>query len=398
MIKSIEQADVNGKKVILRSDFNVPVENGIVRGFQKINDSLSTIDSICDRGGIPIIISHFGRPPKSYDPEFSIKPVADYFRGALGYNVHFATSCVGPSAESVVANAKKGDVVFFENVRFHKEEIENSVEFAREISKFGDIYCNNAFGTAHRAHATTAAITQFFPVEKYAGFLMLTELEYMKKALENPKRLFTAIIGGAKISGKIDVIFNLFNKCDNIIIGGGMMFTFFKARGYEIGKSLVENDKINLAIEIMEYARENDVRLYLPIDVVEADKFASDANYRIVHRKDMNRDWMGLDIGPESIIQFSRIIRDSKTIIWNGPMGVFEIPNFARGTLALARAVGKCTQNGGTTIVGGGDSARAIKQLNYEHMISHISTGGGASLELLEGKILPGVAALEIEE
>lgn len=398
MIKSIADANLDGKRVILRSDFNIPIENGIIRSFKKINDALPTINLIIKKGGIPIIISHLGRPTPETKKDLTLEPVADYFRGALDYNVLFSKDCISESTCNIVNNAKKGDIVFLENIRYYKEESQNDMEFARNLSRFGDVYCNNAFGTAHRAHSSTHAITSFFPNDKYAGLLIFKEIEYLEGALKEPKRPFTAIIGGSKISGKIDVIFSLFDKIDSLIIGGGMMFTFFKARGYEIGNSLVEWDKITLAKEILTEARLKDIKFYLPTDVIEADKFSNDANFRIVHRRNMSPGWMGLDIGPESSKNFSKIIRNSKTVLWNGPMGVFEMPNFAGGTLALARALGKCTKNGGITIVGGGDSARSIQQINYESKISHISTGGGASLELLEGKTLPAISALEYED
>jgi phosphoglycerate kinase len=395
MIKSIANAELEGKKVLVRSDFNIPIDpDGTIRSFTKINDSLPTIDLILKKGGIPILMSHLGRPKNGPESAFSLRPVADYFN-AIGYCTIFVDDCIGPKVEEAVKNAKRDQIVFLENVRFYEEETNNDIEFARTISKYGDIFCNNAFGTLHRAHATTDAIAQFFPNDKYAGLLVLKEVRILGKALSHPEHPFTAIIGGSKITGKIDIIRNLFTKCDNILIGGGMMFTFFKARGYEIGNSLVETDKITLAREIMEEARKNDIKFYLPTDVVEADKFANDAFRRTVHRRDMDPNMMGLDIGEETIRTFSRVILTSKTVLWNGPMGVFEFPNFARGTLALAHALAKCTSNGGLTIVGGGDSARAIQQLNYENKISHISTGGGASLEFLEGKVLPGIAALE---
>lgn len=395
MIKSIAEADLTGKRILMRSDFNIPIQDGQIRSFKKINDSLPTIEYAIEEGGIPILMSHLGRPePGSRDPKFSLKIVADYYRGALGFDVIFIDDILSEATRGIIEEARPGQMIFLENLRFYEGEKNNDREFARVLASYADIYCNNAFGTAHRAHASTHAITKFFEKYKYAGFLVLKEMQYFERVLKAPERPFTAIIGGAKISGKIDVIRSLFDKCDNIIIGGGMMFTFFKAKGYEIGKSLVEEDKINLAREIMEEAKQKNIRLHLPVDVVQADRFANDARIERVHAREMSADMYGLDIGDESIEIFSNVIKRSKTVLWNGPMGVFEMPNFARGTLALARALGKTTQFGGTTIVGGGDSARAITQLNYESMVSHVSTGGGASLKLLEGKELPGVEAL----
>ena len=399
MIKSIAEAKLNGKRVLVRSDFNIPIENGEIRSYKKINDSLPTIEYIIDEGGIPIVISHLGRPKKGERNEnFTLRIVADYFRGALGFDVIFVEDFVSDLARETIEGAQPGQMIFFENLRFFNQEKEDDGAFARRLATYADVFCNNAFGTAHRAHSSTHAITDFFPNDKYAGFLILKEIEYFEKVLKNPKRPFTAIIGGAKISGKIDVIRSLFDKCDNIIIGGGMMFTFFKAKGFEIGDSLLEEDRIEMAKEILKEARERDIKLFLPVDVLQADKFDNNAHIEMTHVREMSPGMIGMDIGEESIKIFDNVIRNSRTVLWNGPMGVFEMPNFARGTLALAKALRKCTQAGGITIVGGGDSARAINQLNYEHFVSHVSSGGGASLKLLEGKELPGIAALEMDE
>jgi phosphoglycerate kinase len=396
MIKSIAHAELTGKRVLVRSDFNIPIQDGQIRSYKKINDSLPTIEYIIEEGGIPILVSHLGRPkPGERGGDFSLSIVADYFRGALGFDVIFVEEFLSEKARGIVEEAQPGQMIFFENLRFFQEEKDNDIEFARNLASYADVYCNNAFGTAHRAHASTHAITKFFEKYKYAGFLVEKEMKYFEKVLQEPERPFTAIIGGAKISGKIDVIKTLFDKCDNIIIGGGMMFTFYKALGYEIGKSLLEEDKVELAKELMDEAEKRNIKLHLPVDVVQADKFSNDAEIERVAADKMSPDMIGLDIGDESIDLFSKVLKHSKTVLWNGPMGVFEMPNFARGTLAIARALGKCTQFGGTTIVGGGDSARAITQLNYDNMVSHVSTGGGASLKLLEGKELPGVEALE---
>ena len=398
MIRSIAEADLHGKRVLMRSDFNIPIENGEIRSFKKINDSLPTIEYVIEEGGIPILMSHLGRPKDGErGGDFTLKIVADYFGGALGFDVIFVEDFTSNMAREIVEATQPGQLIFFDNLRFYKEEETNDPGFARRLATYADVFCNNAFGTAHRAHASTHAITEFFPQDKYAGFLVLKEIEYFENVLKNPNRPFTAIIGGAKISGKIDVIRTLFDKCDNIIIGGGMMFTFFKAMGYEIGKSLLEEDKVEMAREIMEDAKKRNIKIFLPSDVVQADAFSNDAFHENVKASEMSKEMIGLDIGDESIKTFDKVIRNSKTVLWNGPMGVFEMPNFARGTLALARALGKCTQFGGITIVGGGDSARAISQLNYESQVSHVSTGGGASLKFLEGKELPGITALEAE-
>ncbi len=398
MIRSIAEADLHGKRVLIRSDFNIPIENGEIRSFKKINDSLPTIEYVIEEGGIPILMSHLGRPKEGQrGGDFTLKIVADYYRGALGFDVIFVEDFTSNMAREIVEDAQPGQMIFFDNLRYYKAEEKDDPAFARRLATYADIYCNNAFGTAHRAHASTHAITKFFPKDKYAGFLVLKEIEYFENVLKTPQRPFTAIIGGAKISGKIDVIRSLFDKCDNIIIGGGMMFTFYKALGYEIGKSLLEEDKIEMAQEIMDEAKKRNIKFYLPTDVVQAEAFSNDASHEIVKADAMSTDMIGLDIGEETIQTYDKVIRNSKTVLWNGPMGVFEMPNFARGTLALARALGKCTQFGGITIVGGGDSARAISQLNYESQVSHVSTGGGASLKFLEGKELPGITALESE-
>lgn len=396
MIKSVNDAFFNGKHVLLRVDLNVPFDSeGNISDDKRILESLPTIDEIIDKGGIPVLMAHLGRPKGKRNPEFSLQPVANYLSEHFGYNVIFADDCIGDSAKKAVEDSNVGDIVLLENLRFYAEEEKNDTEFAKKLSELGECYVNDAFGAAHRAHASIEAITQFID-EKYAGNLMIKELQYLGNAVDEPRRPFTAVIGGAKISGKIDVINSLLEKCDNIIIGGGMMFTFYKAMGYEIGNSLLEADKVELAKEVIENAKSKGKNLLLPTDVVIADKFSNDANFKNVSADSIQSGDIGMDIGEQTIATYKNIICESKTVVWNGPMGVFEMSNFAHGTFAIAEALAKATERGAITIVGGGDSAAAINQMNFEKKVSHVSTGGGASLEYLEGKILPGVKALEI--
>ncbi len=396
MIKTIEDLELNGKRVLIRVDFNVPLnENLEVTDDKRIKMTLPTIDKIIDGGGIPVIMSHLGRPKGAPDNKYSLKPVAKLLENKYGYRVIFAESCIGEATEALVKKAVPGEIVLLENVRFFAEETKNDTGFAKELAKLGDVYINDAFGSAHRAHSSTEAAAHLF-TEKAAGYLMSNELEYLGKAVKNPVRPFTAILGGAKVSDKISVIENLLDKCDNILIGGGMAFTFIKAMGYEIGKSLLEPEHLELTLNLMEKAKDKGVNLLLPSDVVLTDKFEDTENFEIADIKAIKPDLIGLDIGPKSIEEFTEVILKSKTIVWNGPMGVFEMKNFAKGTFAVAEALTKATSNGATTVIGGGDSASAIKKMGMEKMVSYVSTGGGASLEFLEGKILPGVAALEL--
>ena len=396
MIKSILEGDFSGKNVLVRVDFNVPYDsNGKVADDTRIKMTLPTIDHIIDAGGIPILISHLGRPKGQRDLKYSLKPVAEHLSEKYAYKVHFAEDCIGEETEKIVKSAIPGEIVLLENVRFYAEEEKNDLEFAKKLARLGDVYVNDAFGSAHRAHATTEALAKLFD-ERYAGLLMKNELDYLGKALKTPVKPFVAVIGGAKISGKIDVITNLLDKCDTIIIGGGMIFTFYKALGYSIGKSILEEDKIELASNLIKQAKEKNVKLMLPLDVVVADKFENDANYRVVPAVKIEDNDIGMDIGPQTKTLYSTTIKDAKTIVWNGPMGVFEMPNFAKGTYAIAEALAKATEYGAITIVGGGDSAAAINQMGFDKKVSHVSTGGGASLEFLEGKALPGVVALEV--
>lgn len=395
MINSIHDADFTHKHVLIRVDLNVPLdENNNVTDDNRITASLSTIDEVIDKAGIPVLMSHLGRPKGERKEEFSLKPVADYFQDHLGYNVKFANDCIGKDVVDLVNDSVPGDLIILENLRFHKGEEKNDPDFAKELAKNGDVYVNDAFGTAHRAHASTAGVAEYFE-DKYAGNLMLDELKYLGGALEKPKTPFIAVLGGAKISGKIDVINNLFDKCDKIVIGGGMMFTFYKAMGYEIGNSILEEDKVEMAKDIIAKAEAKGIELLLPTDVLVADKFDNDAATNNVKANEIPSDWLGVDIGTETITKFKEVISNAQTVVWNGPMGVFEKPNFAKGTFAIAEAMAQATIRGAITIVGGGDSAAAIKQMNFADKVSHVSTGGGASLEFLEGKVLPGVKALE---
>ncbi|HRP02621.1 MAG TPA: phosphoglycerate kinase [Candidatus Kapabacteria bacterium] len=396
MIKSIQDVSFENKRVLIRVDLNVPMDKkGNISDDKRIIESLSTIDTVIDKGGIPILMSHLGRPKGKVSPEYSLAPVASYLKEHFGYKVTFSNNCIGEVAKQAIKNVDKGGIVLLENLRFHPEEEANDLNFAKELASLGDCYINDAFGSAHRAHSSTQAIATLF-TEKYAGNLMMKELKYLGAALNKPDKPFVAVMGGSKISGKIDVINSLFNKCDSILIGGGMIFTFYKAMGLEIGKSLLEADKVELATSLLNKAKEQNVQLILPTDVVVADKFANDSIYKIVSIDNIKSEDIGMDIGPATIANFNSIITQAKTVVWNGPMGVFEMSNFEQGTRSVAESLVTLTANGGTTIVGGGDSAAAIAHFGLEKKVSHVSTGGGASLEFLEGKELPGVVALEV--
>ncbi|SFQ01241.1 phosphoglycerate kinase [Caldicoprobacter faecalis] len=388
--KTIEDIDVRGKRVLVRVDFNVPLdENGNITDDTRIRAALPTIQYLIKNNAKVILMSHLGRPKGEFDPKYSLAPVAKHLSKLLGQEVIMAKDVIGESAKNTVANMKEGQVVLLENVRFHKEETKNDPEFAKALAQLGDVYVNDAFGSAHRAHASTEGVAHYLPA--VAGYLIQKELEVMGKALENPERPFVAILGGAKVSDKIGVIENLINKVDVLLIGGGMAYTFLKAKGYEVGNSLLEEDKVELAKQLMEKAKEKGVKLLLPVDNVVAQEFKADAPYKVVDSDKIPAGWMGLDIGPKTREMFGEEIKKAKTVVWNGPMGVFEMPAFAEGTKAVAKYVSEC---GGTTIIGGGDSAAAVEQLGFADKMTHISTGGGASLEFLEGKVLPGIAAL----
>lgn len=392
--KTIKNINLENKRVLVRVDFNVPLDDNLcITDDIRITSAIPTINKILSEGGKVILMSHLGRPKGKPNPKYSLKPAAERLSELLKQEVKLAPDCIGSETKALVDKMKSGDVILLENLRFHEEEEKNNIEFAKQLAELGDVYVNDAFGSAHRAHASTEGVTKFIPIS-VAGYLMEKELNYLGKAVTNPVRPFCAILGGAKISGKIDVINNLLNKVDTLIIGGGMAFTFFKAMGYEIGNSLLEEDKIELAKEILEKCKNSKVNFLLSSDVVVANEFKNDSPAFIVSRDKIPSDKMGLDIGPVSIKTFTEYILKSKTIVWNGPMGVFEFDNFSKGTFAIADALVKATENGAITIIGGGDSAAAISKAGLEEKVSHVSTGGGASLEFLEGKILPGVAAL----
>jgi len=388
--KTIEDVELLHKKVLVRVDFNVPLdENGNITDDTRIRGALPTIKYLMEKGAKIILVSHLGRP-KGFDEKFSLKPVAKRLSELLGKDVKMAKDVIGDEVRKEVAELKEGDVLLLENVRFYKEEEKNDREFARKLSELADIYVNDAFGTSHRAHASTAGVAEFLPA--VAGFLVKKEIEIMGKAVSSPERPFVLILGGAKVSDKIGVINNMLEKVDAVLIGGGMSFTFLKALGYNIGRSLLEEDKIEVAKEIMRKAEERKVKLLLPVDVVVAKEFKNETEFKTVDISSIPEDMMGLDIGEKTQELFKEEILKAKTVIWNGPMGVFEIPNFAIGTKKIAEALSLCK---GVTIVGGGDSAAAVEMLGYANKITHISTGGGASLEFFEGKELPGVAVLQ---
>ena len=388
--KTVKDIDVKGKKVLVRVDFNVPLdENKNITDETRINAALPTIKYLLDNGAAVILCSHLGRPKGEFNMKYSLAPVAARLKELFPGKVTFATDVIGDSAKAAVAAVKPGEIVLLENLRFHAEEEKNDPEFAKKLASYADIYVNDAFGTAHRAHASTAGVADYLPA--VAGFLIGKELDLMGKALENPERPFVAILGGKKVSDKIGVINNLLDKVDTLIIGGAMAYTFFKAMGLETGKSLVEEDKIDLAKSLIEKAEKKGVKMLLPVDTIVADKFGEDANTENVDRDKIPEDMEGLDIGLKTRELFASEIKNAKTVIWNGPMGVFEIEKFAGGTKAVAAAMAECK---GITIIGGGDSAAAVEQLGYADKMTHISTGGGASLEFLEGLELPGVAAL----
>lgn len=389
--KSIQEIDVEGKKVLLRVDFNVPLdENGAITDDRRIREALPTIRYLREHNAKVILMSHLGRPKGKFNIKYSLKPVAERLSEKLGAEVRLAGDVIGESVLEMVNSLKEGDVMLLENVRFYEEEEKNDKEFSRKLASLGDIYVNDAFGTAHRAHATTAGIAEFLP--SAVGFLIKKELEIMGKALTAPERPFVAILGGAKVSDKIGVIENLLDKVDTLLIGGGMAYTFFKAMGYEIGKSILEADKVELAGQILKKAEAKGVKLLLPVDTTVAAEFSNEAPRKTVPASMIPKDQMGMDIGEDTRRIFAEIVKNAKTVVWNGPMGVFEMPNFAKGTLELAKAMSECN---GTTIIGGGDSAAAVEQMGFADKMTHISTGGGASLEFLEGKLLPGIDAID---
>jgi phosphoglycerate kinase len=390
---TIDDISVKGKRVLTRVDFNVPIKDGNVKDDTRIRESLPTIKKVIGDGGRIILMSHLGRPKGKVAPEFSLRPVVAKLSALLGKPVKFAEDCIGPKAEAEVASLKDGEVLLLENLRFHAEEEKNDPAFSKQLASLGDLYINDAFGSAHRAHSSTEGLTKFIK-PSVAGYLMQKELKYLGSALANPKRPFVAIIGGAKISGKIDVIKNLLGKVDYLLIGGGMIFTFYKAMGLNIGKSLLEEDRIAEADSLLKMKLPGNVKMILPDDILVADKLEAPFQTKIVNKNSIPDGWIGVDIGPDSQKIFGEIIAKAGTIVWNGPMGIFETDAFATGTIAMAKAIAAATEKGAVSIIGGGDSVAAIAKAGLTEKISHISTGGGASLEFLEGKVLPGVAAL----
>ncbi|GJP35830.1 hypothetical protein CLOM_g20380 [Closterium sp. NIES-68] len=392
-VSSLTEADLKGKRVFVRADLNVPLAGAVITDDTRIRAAIPTIKYLLDKGAKVLLASHLGRP-KGVTEKYRLTPLVPRLSELLGQEVKKVDDCIGEAVKTAVADLKEGEVLLLENVRFHPEEEKNVAEFAQKLAENADLYVNDAFGTAHRAHASTEGVTKFLK-PSVAGFLLQKELDYLVGAISEPKRPLVAIVGGSKVSTKIGVLESLLNKCDALLLGGGMIFTFYKAQGLATGSSLVEADKIELAASLIQKAQEKSVKLLLPTDVVIADKFDNDANSKVVKAADIPDGWMGLDIGPETIAAFSSELQDAKTIIWNGPMGVFEMEKFARGTDAIALKLAEVTAGGATTIIGGGDSVAAVEKAGLAEKMSHISTGGGASLELLEGKVLPGVAALD---
>ncbi len=391
--RTLKDVDLSGKTVLMRVDFNVPIEGGAITDDNRIVQALESINFVVNAGAKLILTSHLGRPSGEPDPAFSLKPVADHLQTLVDVPVHFANDCVGEEADSVIEAASEGEIVLLENVRFHPGEKKNDSDFAQKLAKNADLFVNDAFGSSHRAHASVAGVTRFLQ-PAVSGFLLEKEIQYLEESVNHPRRPFVAILGGAKVSDKIGVIENLLTKVDSIIIGGGMTYTFLKAKGWEVGNSLVEEDKIGLAGELMKKAEAAGVNFMLPLDSVVAKEFNNDAEYKVVDSDEIEPGWMGLDIGPQASIAYGNKIKAAQTVVWNGPMGVFEMSNFADGTFSVAQALADATKSGATSIIGGGDSAAAIKKAGLENQVSHVSTGGGASLEYLEGKELPGVAAL----
>jgi phosphoglycerate kinase len=393
-MRTIDTINFSGKKALIRVDFNVPLdENFNVTDANRIEAAKSTIDKILNDGGSVILMSHLGRP-KAKEEKYSLKHIVSKVSEVLGRPVIFATDCIGSEAEEKARNLKSGEVLLLENLRYYKEEEAGDVEFSKKLAQLGDVYVNDAFGTAHRAHASTTIIAQFFPNDKYFGHLLAKEIESLDRVLKNSEKPVTAILGGSKVSSKITVIENILDKIDHLIIGGGMTFTFIKALGGQIGNSICEDDKLDLALDILAKAKEKNVSVHLPVDMVIADAFSNDANTKTANVNEIPDGWQGLDVGEKTLENFKQVILDSKTILWNGPVGVFEMEKFASGTIKLGNFIAQATQNGAFSLVGGGDSVAAVKQFGLEPKMSYVSTGGGAMLEMLEGRILPGIQAI----
>jgi phosphoglycerate kinase len=395
-MKNIDSFNFKNRKVLVRVDFNVPLnEKFDITDTTRIDAAIPTINKILSGGGSAILMSHLGRPKEGREEKYSLRHTVSYLSKQLGKPVRFADDCIGNTASELAAALKPGEVLMLENLRFYKQETKGDEEFTKKLASLGDVYMNDAFGTAHRAHASTAIIANYFPEDKMFGYIMENEVKSIDKVMNNALKPFTAILGGAKVSGKIEIINNLLNRVDNMIIGGGMMFTFISALGGEVGKSMVEDELLELALNTVDGAKELGVNLYLPTDAIIADKFDNSAKTRIVEANEIPEDWMGLDIGPDAIRKFTSIIENSKTILWNGPMGVFEMENFSAGTKAIAEAIAGATQKGAFSLIGGGDSVAAINKYSLKDKVSYVSTGGGAMLEYIEGKELPGVKAIK---
>lgn len=395
-MKTIDDLSLSGKKVLIRVDFNVPLDENLeVSDDTRIKAALPTINKVISSGGSAILMSHLGRPKDSYEEKFSLKHILNRLELLLNKKVTFSNDCIGSEARELAVRLRPGEVLLLENLRFHKEEKSGDREFAGELAALADVYINDAFGTAHRAHASTTIVADFFPGKKSCGYLIKSELESMNQVLGAHEKPFTAIMGGAKVSDKILIIENLLNKVDKLIIGGGMAYTFVKAQGGSIGSSIVEGDKLDLANKILAAARDKNVEIYLPEDDIIANRFDNDANKSVSNAGDIPEGWMGLDIGPKTIKTFIRVIQNSKTILWNGPMGVFEMSSFEEGTKQIAKAIAEATSNGAFSLIGGGDSVAAINKYKLKDQVSYVSTGGGAMLEYMEGKILPGIKAIE---
>ncbi|MGL2965445.1 phosphoglycerate kinase [Flavobacterium sp. XGLA_31] len=393
-MKTVQNFNFKDQKAIIRVDFNVPLdENFNVTDATRIEAAKPTIDKILADGGSVILMSHLGRP-KGKEDQYSLRHIVAKTSEILGVNVIFANDCRGDVAQQAAENLKPGQVLLLENLRFYKEEEAGDENFAKELASLGDIYVNDAFGTAHRAHASTTIIAQFFPNHKCFGILLAKEIESLNRVLNNSVKPVTAVLGGSKVSSKITVIENILDKVDHMIIGGGMTFTFIKALGGKIGNSICEDDKQELALEILHLAKQKNVQIHIPVDVVAADAFANNANTQVVDVREIPAGWQGLDAGPKSLENFKEVIMKSKTILWNGPLGVFEMETFAKGTIELGKDIAEATANGAFSLVGGGDSVAAVKQFGLEDQMSYVSTGGGAMLEMLEGKTLPGIAAI----
>lgn len=393
-MKTIKDFNFKNQKALIRVDFNVPLDDNFnVTDATRISSAKPTLIKILEDGGSCILMSHLGRP-KGVQDEFSLKHIVSKVEDIIGVETKFVSNCVGAEAEEAAANLKPGELLILENLRFHEEETKGDNDFAEKLSKLGDIYVNDAFGTAHRAHASTTVVAQFFPEKKCFGHLLAQEIESIDKVLKSDDRPVLAILGGAKVSSKITVIENILDKVDDIIIGGGMAFTFVKAQGGTIGDSLVEDDKLEMALDILKQAKAKNVNIHLPVDSIIADAFSNTANTKTSDITAIPEGWMGLDAGPESRKQFHNVVMNSKTILWNGPLGVFEMESFANGTIALGNSIAEATKNGAFSLVGGGDSVAAVKQFGFANKVSYVSTGGGAMLESLEGKTLPGIAAI----